>query len=273
MVRNCPLVEILHSELGARHGAAGTEFVERLTTELCPLVAAAWVKPPPDAEPAAAGSPAVSPSAFLGLQHRYQDAWTLLGEIAAGRRSGASQRPLPRSNRPPTPFSVRLDDAFDPDSGRFKANGADPRVHHDELARIGWLAQHPGVPFATPDWTRLGRSCEKLLSLVDGLLTRGITISTINAHAEPGLLRLRQPPVPIPCDFAERVDVLGASPWLRDLDPGALAGVPDLAGFCGLQQRTRLGDGGRRNVACICGSGVKRKHCCVVATQAPLTIV
>jgi hypothetical protein len=264
VVRNCPIVEGLHTVVTHHDNTMGKEFVERITTELCPLVAAAWL----EAVPAGA-----EPAKFLGLRDRYPDAWELFRALAESRRLGTTSSTLHLTDREPTPFFVRLDDAFDADSGRSKADGVDPRVHHDELVLIGWLAQNREVPYRTTDWTRLGRSCDKLLSLVDGLLTRHISVITINAHIEGDQMRLRQPPLPIPGDFAERLEALHDTLRARDLSTNPSNCEPIRDVFCDLQRDTRMGDGATRNFLCVCGSGRKRKKCCTVLPRTPPSVV
>jgi hypothetical protein len=263
VIRNTPLIEIMHSELNTDK-AQGKAFVERLTTELCPLVAAAWADVVPDR---------ADPSNFLSLRTRYPDALELFRELATCRKSGATAGTLKLSNRPATPFNIQLGDAYNPASGRFKADGADPRVHHDELVRIGWLTENQSSPYVVTDWTRIGRSCEKLLAIVEGLLTRGITIMTINAHVERNQVYLQHPPIPIPDTLEERNRVLAVTPWFRDGVSPHDIGTRALDEFCGLQQTTRMGDGATRNQLCVCGSGRKRKRCCVVVTGISPTLV
>ena len=134
-------------------------------------------------------------------------------------------------------------------------------------------AQSREVPYRTTDWTRLGRSCDKLLSLVDGLLTRHISVITINAHIEGDQMRLRQPPLPIPGDFAERLEALHDTLRARDLSTNPSNCEPIRDVFCDLQRDTRMGDGATRNFLCVCGSGRKRKKCCTVLPRTPPSVV
>lgn len=260
VVRNCPLVELTHASLGSSD--AGLDFVKSLTTRAVPLVTAAWdTSPAPDADP----------TPFLSLRSRFPDAWRVLEALAEGLDRQLDTVELENGHGPPRPFLVNPNDTYCTETGRFRADGVDPRIGHDEWLRIGWLSDHPDVPYATTDWTRFGRSCQRMLGVLDGLLSRGITVVLTNAMVNDGRLTIRHPQVRIVDDFEQRVRNAREAPWLKGRDDGSP--IPPLGSFVGRQYAMRTLDRGSRNLLCPCGSGQKRKRCCAAVASVSLPIV
>jgi hypothetical protein len=260
VVRNCPQVEMTHNALGPR--GDGPSFVASLTTRAVPHVEAAWNAPVQEG---------ADPAAFLALRAEYPHAWQLFSALADGLENQLDTVELLCSDRVPKPFVVSSRDAYSNETGRYMTDAVDPRIAHDEWVRIGWLAEHHNLPYATTDWTRIGRSCQRLFWIVDGLLSRGIDIAVTNAYVEANKVTLRWPQIPIAGDYDQRLDDAWNSPWLSGLV--GETSIPGCDFFAGQQSALLTLDRARRNLVCPCGSQRKRKRCCTVVTALTHPII